>query len=263
MNILEEIIAYKHKEVALSKEMNPISKLEKSKYMERTTISMSQHIIHPKKPGIIAEIKRKSPSKDIINAEISVENIGLGYEKAGVSGISVLTDTKFFGGTKEDLITVREKVSIPILRKDFMVDEYQIIEAKAMGTDTILLIAAGLTKEKCHVLAELAQSFGLETLLEVHNEQEYYSHYNKHISLVGVNNRNLETFEVSTEVSKRVSKILPKEIIKISESGISQPETILELKQYGFHGFLLGEAFMKHSEPQLACQEFIQKINKK
>ncbi|MBV1923750.1 MAG: indole-3-glycerol phosphate synthase TrpC [Flavobacteriaceae bacterium] len=262
MNILEKIIAYKHKEVSLSKEKKPISILEKSSFMQQPIISMSQYIINPEKSGIIAEIKRKSPSKDIINAEISVEKISQGYENAGVSGISVLTDTNFFGGTTEDLIAVRNKVNIPILRKDFMIDEYQIIEAKAMGADTVLLIAAGLSKEKCFALAEFAQSFGLETLLEVHHEKEYYSHFNKHISIVGVNNRNLETFEVSTDNSKRISKILPKEIIKISESGISKPETILDLKQYGFQGFLLGEAFMKHPEPQVACQEFINEVNK-
>lgn len=263
MNILEKIIAYKHKEVALLKEIKPISMLEKSSFMDRPIVSMSQHIINPVKSGIIAEIKRKSPSKDIINAEISVEKIGQGYENAGVSGISVLTDTHFFGGTTEDLIAVRKKVNIPVLRKDFMIDEYQIIEAKAMGADTILLIAAGISKEKCFALAEFAQSFGLETLLEVHNENEYYTHFNKHISMVGVNNRNLETFEVSTEISKNVSKILPKEIVKISESGISHIETVLDLKQYDFQGFLLGEAFMKHPEPQLACQKFINEINKK
>jgi len=263
MNILEKIIAYKHKEVALSKETKPIAILEKSTFMEKPIISMSKHIINPNKSGIIAEIKRKSPSKNIINAEISVEKISQGYENTGVSGISVLTDTNFFGGTTEDLIAVRSRVNIPLLRKDFMIDEYQVIEAKSMGADTVLLIAAGLSKEKCFALAEFAQSFGLETLLEIHNEQEYFTHFNKHISMVGVNNRNLETFKVSTEISKKVSKILPKEIIKISESGISNPETIIELKKYGFQGFLLGEAFMKHPEPQTACQEFIQKINKK
>ena len=263
MNILEKIIAYKHKEVVLLKQKKPISVLEKSNFMEKPIISMSKQIINPNKSGIIAEIKRKSPSKNIINDEISVEKIGQGYENAGVSGISVLTDTYFFGGTTKDLIAVRNLVSVPILRKDFMIDEYQIIEAKAMGADTILLIAAGLTKEKCFALAEFAQSFGLETLLEVHSESEYYTHFNKHISMVGVNNRNLETFEVSTEISKSVSKILPKEIVKISESGISKPETIVDLKQYGFQGFLLGEAFMKHPEPEEACKDFIQKINKR
>ncbi len=261
MNILQKIIAHKHIEVARNKERFPIEKLEKSSFMETSTKSMKEHILNDTKSGIIAEIKRKSPSKGIINANANIQKISQGYEKPGVSGISVLTDINYFGGSNDDFKQVRQGVNCPMLRKDFMVDEYQILEAKAMGADIILLIAAGLDSKKCIELAQFSKSLGLEVLLEIHNAKEFQTHYNEHITIVGVNNRNLETFEVSTDVSKELATIIPSDILKISESGISDPNTIIELRKYGYQGFLMGEAFMKEANPELACKDFINKIS--
>lgn len=261
MNILQKIIAHKHIEVARNKQSFPIEKLEKSSFMETPTKSMKEHIINDTKSGIIAEIKRKSPSKGIINPNANIQKISKGYEKAGVSGISVLTDVNYFGGSNEDFNLVRNNVNCSMLRKDFMVDEYQIVEAKAMGADVILLIAAGLEPNKCLELAQFSKSLGLEILLEIHNANEFQSHYNEHVTIVGVNNRNLETFEVSTDVSKELASIIPSDILKISESGISDPNTIIELRKYGYQGFLMGEAFMKQPIPEQACKEFTNLIS--
>jgi len=261
MNILEKIIAHKYIEVSENKKRVSIKELEQSAYMAKKVISMKENLLSKSKSGIIAEIKRKSPSKGIINPNADIVQISKGYDEAGVSGISVLTDINYFGGSDEDFKMVRKHNSCPMLRKDFMVDEHQILEAKAMGADIILLIAAGIDAKKCNELAIFAKSLGLETLLEIHNEDEFHSHYNQHITIVGVNNRNLETFEVSTNISKELAEVIPSEITKISESGISNPETVIELRKYGYQGFLMGEAFMKTATPEQACQEFINQIS--
>ena len=261
MNILEEIIAHKHLEVQQRKELYPVKLLEQSIYMNTPVVSMCEYIMRKDKSGIIAEIKRKSPSKDIINNFVDIEQTSIGYMQAGASAISILTDSQYFGGSNEDLSIARKFNFCPILRKDFMVDEYQFIEAKSIGADTILLIAAGISSKNCKQLAAFAHSLGLEVLLEIHNEKEFHSHYNQHVDLVGVNNRNLETFEVSIETSKQLAAIIPSEVITISESGISSPEAVQELKGYDFNGFLMGEAFMKYSMPHVACDEFIKSIN--
>lgn len=262
MNILQKIITHKYIEVARNKERLSIKDLEKSSFMETSVVSMKDHLLNETKSGIIAEIKRKSPSKGIIKADANIQKISQGYEKAGVSGISVLTDVNYFGGSNEDFKQVRKGINCPMLRKDFMVDEYQIIEAKAMGADVILLIAAGIDSKKCLELAEFSKSLGLEILLEIHNAKEFHSHYNEYVTILGVNNRNLETFEVSTDVSKELATIIPSEILKISESGISDPNTIIELRKYEYQGFLMGEAFMKQTNPEIACKEFINSISK-
>lgn len=260
-NILEEIIAFKHKEVAERKELYPTKLLEQSIYFETKPVSMKEYILREDKSGIIAEIKRKSPSKGMINEFVDVEQTSIGYMQAGASAISVLTDTKFFGSKNEDLMTARKYNFCPILRKDFMIDEYQIIEAKSIGADTILLIAAAISPELTYKLAKFAKSLGLETLLEVHSIEEFNTHFNNNIDMVGVNNRNLSTFEVSIENSKNIASIIPDNIIKISESGIDNPENIIELKQHGFNGFLIGETFMKTGNPNEACRQFIKQIN--
>lgn len=262
MNILQKIIAHKQIEVAKCKERVSIKQLEKSAFMNSEVSSMKEHLLNKDKSGIIAEIKRKSPSKGVINKNANIKSITRGYENGGVSGISVLTDSIFFGGSSEDFNIVRNNVNCPMLRKDFMIDEYQIIEAKAMGADTVLLIAAGLEEKKCLELSELSKSLGLEILLEIHNEKEFHSHYNQNVTIVGVNNRNLETFEVSTAISKQLAEVIPPEILKISESGISHPDVVLELKKYGYQGFLMGEVFMKQPIPEFACKKFINSINK-
>ncbi|MCL2329117.1 MAG: indole-3-glycerol phosphate synthase TrpC [Bacteroidetes bacterium] len=258
MTILDKIIADKKIEVAQRKQLVSISKLEKTTAFDRKCLSLRQSLLQSKS-GIIAEFKRKSPSKDWIHADADVQKITSGYSQNGASGISILTDFPYFGGTPEDLISARANIACPVLRKDFMIDEYQLFEAKSYGADVILLIAAALTIEECKNLAQKAQALGLETLLEVHNAEEL-SHINEHITLVGVNNRNLKTFEVSTEISVELAQLIPDEFVKISESGISNVQTVRELQQIGYKGFLMGENFMKEENPAKALKKFIAEI---
>ncbi len=261
MTILDKIIAYKRKEVLKNKAIFSVKELEKSKYFKSETKSLKEFILRTDKSGIIAEFKRKSPSKGLINGTSKVEDVIKGYEKAGVSGLSILTDTHFFGGRNEDILNARKINTCPILRKDFIISEYQILEAKAIGADVILLIAAVLSKKEIKQYTNLAHQLRLEVLLEVHTEKELEK-YIPEINLVGINNRNLKTFEVDFENSIKLSKQLPKETIKIAESGISDYKNIIELKKYGFEGFLIGENFMKTTSPEQACMEFIRKIKK-
>lgn len=262
MNILDEIVVQKKKEVAERKSLYPVKLLEQSIFFESQPVSLSRYVTRPDKSGIIAEIKRKSPSKGVINANVSVERTSIGYMQAGASALSVLTDKQFFGGASEDLMTARKFNFCPILRKDFTIDEYQIIEAKSIGADAILLIAAILTPEQSKALAAFAHSLRLEVLLEVHDEEELKVHIDTGADLVGVNNRNLKTFEVDINLSKKLLPLMPAGVVKVSESGISKPETIVELRREGYQGFLMGENFMKHSRPEKAAREFIQELNK-
>jgi len=259
MNILDKIVFDKRKEVAAKKEMLSIDYLQKSPMFLRDTISLALSV--KSGSGIIAEFKRRSPSKQVINQKSSVIDVVTGYEEAGVSGISVLADTKYFGGSLDDLIQVRNTVNLPILRKEFIIDSYQIIEAKAFGADAILLIAAILTEEEIIKYSSLANKLGLEVLLEVHNNEELNKADLTFVHLVGVNNRNLKTFEVSLETSKSLSKLIPDDRIKISESGISSVEAIKELKNFGFNGFLIGENFMKTEDPGKAAVKFLIELN--
>lgn len=260
MNILDQIIADKRIEVAQRKELFPVKLLEQSTFFEGKPVSLKKYIRREDKVGIIAEYKRQSPSKGVINASAKVEKTTIGYMQAGASGLSVLTDTKYFGGKSEDLITARSYNFCPILRKDFIVDEYQIIEAKSIGADVILLIAACLTPAEVKNLGAFAQSMGLEVLLEVHDEDELKRSLNPHIDLLGVNNRNLGTFHTDINTSKVLAEMIPDEFVKVSESGIHQPETVVDLMKFGFEGFLIGENFMKTGNPEKACREFIQQI---
>ncbi len=260
-NILEKIVEQKQKEVAERKSLYPVKLLEQSIFFSSPTVSLKKYVQRKDKSGIIAEIKRKSPSKGIINPHVSIERISIGYMQAGASAISVLTDKEFFGGSNEDLMVARKFNYCPILRKDFTIDEYQIIEAKSIGADAILLIAAILQPEKIKELSAFAHSLGLEVLLEVHSSEELHPHLFPEVDLIGVNNRDLKSFRVSIEVSKRLAELIPKEAVKVSESGISLPETIVELRKYGYQGFLMGENFMKHSRPEVAAKEFILKLN--
>lgn len=262
MDILNEIIAYKQKEVAESKSLFPTKLLEQSLYFEGKPISLKKYLLREDKSGIIAEFKRQSPSKGVINAHAKVERTTIGYMQAGASALSVLTDKKFFGGSSSDLMVARKFNFCPVLRKDFIIDEYQIIEAKSIGADAILLIAAALEPAKLKELAAFAKSLDLEVLMEVHNEEELEQNLNEHLDIVGVNNRNLKTFEVSIETSKALASLIPDEFVKISESGISDPASIIELRNYGFKGFLIGETFMKTARPELAAADFIEKVGK-
>ncbi|SHG45681.1 indole-3-glycerol phosphate synthase [Chryseolinea serpens] len=262
MNILDEIIAYKKKEVADRKELYPVKLLEQSHYFATPPVSLKKYIQRDDLSGIIAEIKRKSPSKGVINPHVSVERTSIGYMQAGASALSVLTDTNFFGGSNDDLMTARKFNFCPILRKDFTIDEYQIVEAKSIGADAILLIAAALPPARVKELAAFAHSFGLEVLLEVHNEEELNANLDAQADLIGVNNRNLKTFELSVEISKQLAKRIPDTVVKVSESGIESVATILELKKYGYEGFLMGQNFMQHARPEIAAKEFIDELKK-
>lgn len=259
MNILDKIVIDKHKEVNLKKELIPIKAYEQLPYFERKTISLSKKL-SGSNTGIIAEFKRKSPSKSIINNKALVEDVAFGYEKAGVCGMSVLTDETYFGGTMDDLITARESCSLPLLRKEFIIDEYQIIEAKAIGADAILLIASILSKVQIKQFSELAKSLNLDVLLEVHNEEELHKSIMPSLDMLGVNNRNLKTFEVSLETSKKLSSLIPDDFVKVSESGISSVEAIKELQPYGYKGFLIGENFMKTENPGKSAMQFIKDL---
>lgn len=262
MNILDEIINDKHKEVEERKSLYPVKLLEQSIYFQSPVVSLKKYVQREDKSGIIAEIKRKSPSKGIINAHVSVERTSIGYMQAGASALSILTDSKYFGGSKEDLMIARKFNFCPILRKDFVVDEYQLIEAKSMGADAILLIAAALEPAKLASLATMARSLNLEILMEVHNEVELQNNLNAEVDLVGVNNRDLKTFKTDLEISKNLATKIPDQFVKVSESGIENPQTIIELRKYGYEGFLMGQSFMQTSRPEKACYEFVQELKK-
>jgi indole-3-glycerol phosphate synthase len=257
MSILDAIVAHKQKEIESAKKNVSYTSLEESEHFHREVLSFKDFLLDPNRTGIIAEFKRKSPSKGIINDKVSVENVTTGYASAGASALSVLTDRQFFMGRKIDLVRARKANNIPILRKDFMIDEYQVIEAKALGADIILLIAAILTPEQIHQLSSLAKSLGLNVLLEVHNLEELQRSIVPTLDAIGVNNRNLADFTVSVDTSYQLAEHIPSKFLKISESAISNPETIRQLKKAGFNGFLIGENFMKQADPGMAMREFV------
>ena len=260
MNILDKIVLNKKKEVARAKRAATYTQLEESDFFHRDCYSFKEFLTNPDKTGIIAEFKRKSPSKGVINDKVTVKEVTQGYAAAGASALSVLTDRNFFMGRKIDLVKARLANNIPVLRKDFMIDEYQIIEAKSLGADIILLIAAILTPNEIQTLGSLAKSLGLNVLLEVHNLEELEKSINPNLDAIGVNNRNLADFSVSVETSFRLAEHIPKEFLKVSESAISNPETIKQLKKAGFQGFLIGENFMKEENPGNAMQQFVSQL---
>ncbi len=259
MSIIETITATKKKEIGSCKDLFPLENLKKSKFYKRKTFSLKEFLLNPDKTGIIAEFKRKSPSKGIINDRARVEKVTTGYAKAGASALSVLTDFNFFGGSADDLLKARNANQIPILRKEFIIDEYQVHEAKAIGADAILLIAAILTKIQTKKLAYLAHDLDLQVVMEFHNEPEL-DRLNEHIDIAGVNNRNLKTFEVSLQHSADLATKIPDNYLKISESGISTPDDIFFLRKQGFKGFLIGENFMKTNDPELAFASFVEAL---
>lgn len=262
MDILKEIVAHKRIEVASRKKLYPVKCLEKRAYFERDAVSMVKYLSKTDKVGIIAEFKRKSPSKGKINSTEGVKKITVGYVQAGASGLSILTDEKYFGGKNDDLLEARTHNSCPILRKDFIIDEYQIVEAKSIGADMILLIASVLSAEEVWMMAELAKKLGLEVLLEIHNEGQL-AKLCAHVDAIGVNNRDLKTFATSIEISRGLATKIPSDFLKISESGIHDANTLLDLKDHGFDGFLIGERFMSCPNPEKACSEFIQSAKSK
>lgn len=259
MHILDQIIADKHKEVTLKKSLIPETQLEASILFDRKVYSLSQNLKNSP-TGIIAEHKRRSPSKAVINTSYSVEDVVRSYEIAGASGISVLTDGKYFGGSLDDLVLARASVSLPLLRKEFIIDTYQILEAKAYGADVILLIAAVLSRVEIKTLSEFAQQIGLEVLLEVHNEAELEKSLMPSLNMIGVNNRNLKTFEVNLDYSKTLADQIPDDFVKISESGISTATAVKDLRNYGYQGFLIGENFMKSNDLGNRTKNFINQL---
>jgi len=255
-SILDKIVIKKQQEIAEAKARTAVSELEKSVNFKRECYSLREFILAPGRTGIIAEFKKASPSKGIINDKVSVTEVTRQYAEAGASALSVLTDESFFGGSLDDLLAAREANNIPILRKEFILDEYQITEAKAYGADIILLIAAILSPDSVNQLARFAKSLGMSVLLEVHNKAELDRSLCDELDAVGVNNRNLNDFSVSVQHSYDLVNLIPDRFLKISESGISNPQTIKELKAAGFNGFLIGENFMKEADPGAAIKAF-------
>jgi len=260
MTILDKIVAKKKIEVAEAKAKTTVEELQQYPLFSRTCYNLKASILNPERTGIIAEFKRASPSKGLINGNVTVQEVVKGYQAAGASAISVLTDPDFFQGSLADLTAAREVLTIPLLRKEFIVDAYQIAEAKAYGADIILLIAACLSPAEVKTLAAYAKELGLNVLLEVHNEEELFANTIENIDAIGVNNRNLKDFSVSLEHSYNLVNLIPAPYIKVSESGISDPESIRDLKQRGFQGFLIGENFMKTDNPQLAIKAFVAQL---
>lgn len=264
-DILEEIVAHKRIEVEKQKEQVAPALLYKNVeriIAEGNALQVSMKtILANSTSGIIAEFKRKSPSKGWIKEDGDPEVIPASYSENGASAVSILTDEKYFGGNMRFIRLARPAVKCPILRKDFIVDEYQLFQAKAIGADAVLLIAADLTKEECKSFAKTAHELGLETLLEVHSEPEL-EYVGENIDMVGVNNRNLGTFHTDVQNSYRLASLLPKEYVLVSESGISHPQTVRDLREAGFRGFLIGETFMKTPDPGAALKVFIEEVTR-
>ncbi|MBS1599170.1 MAG: indole-3-glycerol phosphate synthase TrpC [Bacteroidetes bacterium] len=258
MNILETIIEYKKTEVEKNKSKFSVAALENSRFFHRKTLSLKEFLLDESKTGIIAEFKRRSPSKGIINEDSDVLEVTSAYDNHGASALSILTDEYFFGGYNEDILAARIN-QLPILRKDFMIDSYQLVEAKAIGADVILLIAACLTPLQVKEMASFAKNIGLEVLLEIHNHQEL-DHICDEVDVVGINNRDLKTFSVDINRSIELSRHIPPGKIIIAESGISNVETIHKLKNFGFKGFLIGENFMKEPDPAIAFASFVNQL---
>lgn len=254
MNILDQIIARKKEEITLSKSQVSLKDLKNSAFFERKTFSLKDTLVQ--KSGIIAEFKRKSPSKGIMNNQSDVLEVAKTYEKCGASGISILTDSDFFGGNFDDILKIRNEIQRPILRKDFMIDEYQFYEAKSIGADVVLLIAACLSPVQVQEFTELSHELGLEVLLEIHTEEELKC-FNKNIDLVGINNRNLQNFKVDLQHSVDLKNLLPAGTLSVAESGIYSVQDYQFLKSKGFDGFLMGEYFMKNENPGQKFEEFL------
>ncbi|MGK6341637.1 indole-3-glycerol phosphate synthase TrpC [Chryseobacterium sp. DT-3] len=257
MTILDTIIERKKEEISVSKAKISLDDLKNSDFFGRKSFSLKESVKN--KSGIIAEFKRKSPSKGIINDKVQPLKVVSAYESFGASGISILTDTDFFGGSFNDILNVRNHINIPILRKDFMVDEYQFYEAKNMGADAVLLIAACLSPNQVLEFTELAHQLDLEVLLEIHTEDEL-NHFNSKIDLVGINNRNLKDFKVDLQHSVLLKDRLPKDVLSVAESGIYSIEDFKYLKEKGFDGFLMGEYFMKNEDPANKFAEFVSNV---
>ena len=263
MDILTEIVAHKRIELEAFKTEKPLSVIAKEveSLLDTKPASMRQALM-TSDSGIIAEFKRKSPSKGWIKEEGKAEEIPLSYQQNGAAALSILTDQHYFGGEDEFIVKARKAgVTIPVLYKNFVIDEYQLFQARLCGASAALLIAACLSKKECAMLMTRAHELGLEVLLEMHSEPEL-EYAETGADMCGINNRNLGTFITNVENSYRLAELLPKDACKVSESGISNPQTVKELRQAGFNGFLIGENFMKTPNPGKALNEFIEVIKK-
>lgn len=258
MTILEQIVADKRLEVAARKQAIPMEHIKKMSEGLPAGRSLKQALMHSS-TGIISEFKRKSPSKGFIHADAPVKDVVEAYQRAGCSGVSVLTDSPYFGGSISDFKEARSVLQCPVLRKDFMIDPYQVYEAKMLGADVILLIAACLTLDEAYDLGELAHRLDMEVLLEVHNEEEL-EYVSRFTDMVGVNNRNLKTFKTDVQTSFDLLSRIPSDRVKVSESGLNDPQVVKELRNVGYQGFLMGEAFMKNKEPGAALAAFINEL---
>ncbi len=257
MSILHDIITHKRREVSYRKACFPVEYWKSSPLYSRPTVSLTERLRSRPNGGIIAEFKRRSPSRAVINAHSTVDSVAMGYEEAGVAGMSVLTDGHFFGGSLDDLVQARASSSLPLLRKDFVIDSYQIHEARAFGADVILLIAAVLQPEEAREFAYLTGELGMECLLEVHTREELMAFRELPVDMIGVNNRNLKTFEVSLETSLRLFEHIPGSVVAVSESGLGDSASLFRLQKKGFRGFLMGEHFMKGKSPGSEASGFI------
>jgi indole-3-glycerol phosphate synthase len=259
MSILSDIVAVKRKEIEEQRSLYPVKLLERSLHFETPVVSLKKYILRSDRNGIIAEIKRRSPASGTIHAYADVEQTSIGYMQAGASALSILTDKTFFGGSPDDLRTARRFNFCPILRKDFILDEYQIVESKSIGADAVLLIAALLDSNRMQQLYEFAETLVLEVVVEIHTEEELVK-MPAQAELVGINSRDLRTFEVSVDRAVRLNAIIGRDAVRIAESGIGRPEDVVELRASGFQGFLIGETFMRNARPELACREFIGRL---
>jgi indole-3-glycerol phosphate synthase len=257
--ILDQILADKQIEVNELKEKFSADFFQSQNSFSLPRVSMRESI-ETRGLGIIAEIKKRSPSKGELRPDLKVEDLAVSYTKGGAVGLSILTDQKYFGGTSEDLVAGRKVTSLPILRKDFIIDEIQLYQARAIGADVILLIAAALTPTKLKSLGKLARELGLEVLLEVHTLEELQTHLTPDATFIGVNNRDLKTFNVDIELSMQLAKHIPPEFLKITESGLKSSAEIKLLTGVGYKGFLIGESFLVSKDPGEACQGLLSEI---
>lgn len=252
-SILQEIISEKHREVATRSEITPVALLENIIVEQNDTPRDFYHALQKKReinqPAVIAEIKRASPSKGIINDNVNPAEIAKSYEAAGASCLSVLTDEPFFQGSDSDLDAAREATTLPVLRKDFIIDEYQVFEARAIGADCILLIAACLTHEQMYTLTRLAYDLGMGVLIEVHSVDELDKIAGLPVRMIGINNRDLNTFEVDIETTFNLALMIPEDTLIVTESGIATSEQIRLFLSADINAFLIGETLMREESP--------------
>ena len=258
MDVLDKIIAFKRSELEGKKKCFPVSKFEDSPFFKREMPSFYDALAKPG-PSIIGEFKRKSPSNGMININAEVEQVAREYKEAGIAAMSILTDMEFFAGADHDLRHVAGFVKIPLLRKDFIVDEYQVVEARSIGASAILLIASILEREEVEIFSNLAFSLGMDVLFEIHDQADLEK-MSRNINIIGVNNRDLKTFEVTMENSNNLFRHLPENTLKVAESGIQTPEDVRRLSDNGYDAFLIGETFMKAPDPGFAARTFIDKL---